>query len=318
MVKVYIHIVISILIVINIFVHMIGITCLVCLPRFSMIESQRLYLLNLSLSEVCLTLMELAKRLVYITTNSEYNIISEYIKVIQFSSAAMVYYFIMIYLTADRFFVVYLHLKYPLYWSKNKTRNLLAVTWVVFIILAIVLALLYKYLSIDYNRIFYIYTWPITEAVFLVVAFGTYGYVIQKVYKRNKARNAYETLRQRSKFNNTATPSPQQYQSILKQPAFYVPTLLILTFVLLQVVPDLTVSFVIFSGRTVSENVNTAVFITYMISILLDAVIYIILLPCVKELFIKKLISLRLMKQRNNNKTIRMTNISDTDTLPSS
>ena len=153
----------------------------------------------------------------------------------------MVYYFIMIYLTADRFFVVYLHLNYPLYWSKGKTRNLLVVTWVVFIILAIVLALLYKCLSIDYNRVFYIYTWPITEAVFLVVAFGRYGYVIQKVYKRNKSRIAYETLRQRSKLNNTAAPSPQQYQSIFKQPAFYVPTLLILTFVLLQVVPDLTV-----------------------------------------------------------------------------
>ena len=55
-----------------------------------------------------------------------------------------------------------------------------------------------------------------------------------------------------------------------------------------------------------------------MISILLDAVIYIILLRCVKEIFIKKLISLKLMKEKNNNNTISMTNISDTDKLPSS
>ena len=318
MIQDHIHVIVIIICIVNVVVHMIGLYCLICLRRSAMNGSQRLFLLHLSLSELCLSLLEMMKRFIYITINSNDNIVMEYIKIIQFSSAAMVYYFIMIYMTTDRFFAIYLNVKYKLYWSEHKARRLLISTWLVFFILAIVISLLYNYKSIDYNKLFYIYTWPITEAVFLIVAFGTYGYVIHKVHKRNKTSSVYRTSSPPSRNNNTITGISQHNNSIIMQPAFYLPTLLISSFVLLQVAPDLTVLFVIFSGGTVSEGVHTGVFITYMLSILLDAVIYILLSPYVKQMLIKKFIGIKHAKQTSNNTFIRITEIHKTYILSSS
>ena len=310
MVQDHIHVIVIVISIFNVVVHITGIYCLICLRRSAMNGSQRLFLLHLSISELCLSLIELTKRFIYMTNKSNDNTIAEYMKIIQFSSAAMVYYFIMIYMTADRFFAVYLNMKYKLYWSECKARRLLISTWVIFFILAIVISLLYKYKSIDYNKLFYIYTWPITEAVFLVVAFGTYGYVIQRVHKRNKSTNVYRTSSQHFNINNNIKAPSQERRSILMQPSFYLPTVLILTFILLQVIPDLTVLFVIFSGETVSDTVVTGVFMAYMISIFLDAVIYILLSPLVKRMVINKFFTIKPKGRRNFSTRIPLTQIS--------
>ena len=273
--------------------------------------NQRLFLFHLSLSETCLTFIETAKRILYISFHSEHTMIIEYMNIVQFSSAAMVYLFIMIYLTVDRFFELYLNIRYPLYWSERKTKRLLTATWIVFIILAIVLSFLYKYQSIDYERLFYIYTWPITEAVFLVVAFWTYGYVIRKLYESyTSINNSRQSSINKFNMNNNNMPKSSKNQSQFKKSAFYLPTLLILTFVLLQVVPDLTILFVVLSGNSVSAHVYTAVFMTYMVSIFLDAIIYIFLSPYVKQMLMRKLISMKVMERPNVKKLSIQSDIS--------
>ena len=125
---------------------------LICLPYSSMNSTQRLFLLHLSLSEFCLTFMEMIKRILHITLRSQDNYILEYLNIIQFSSAAMVYYLIMIYLTADRFFELYLSIKYNLYWSETKSKGLLITTWLVFVMVTIIILLLYIYKSLNYNK----------------------------------------------------------------------------------------------------------------------------------------------------------------------
>ena len=144
---------------------------------------QRLFLLHLSLSEFCLTFLEMLRRIIYNIINSENSAITEYINIVKCSSAAMVFYSIMIYLTVDRFCHLYLGFKYTLYCYERKTKRLLIVTWIVFVLLTIVLTLLNRYQLIDYRKLFYIYIWPVTEVVFLAVAFGTYGYAVILVYR---------------------------------------------------------------------------------------------------------------------------------------
>ena len=263
---------------------------LLIILRYSTMDGcQRLFLFHLSLSEFCLTVLEMIKRFIFIIVNSEANVITEYINVIQFSSASMVYYFTMIYMTSDRFFALYLNMKYPLYWSEKKTKRLLVVTWIVFILMAICLSFLYKYQLIDYNKVFYLYIWPITESIFLLIAFGTYGYIIRMIYNNNRS-NSIKTIILQSNISIDATTVKPKARSIYSNSAFYLPTLLILTFVFLQVVPDVIIFFVMISGRTVSAGVSAGVFITYMFSILTDAIIYILLSPFVKRIFIRKII----------------------------
>ena len=297
MAETHIHIIIIIICIINSILHLSGMYFLTCLRYSAMNGCQRLFLFHLSLSEFGLTFLETTKRIVYIVINTEESIITEYINIIQFSSTSMVYYFIMIYLTVDRFFELYLNMKYPFYRSERKTRHLLRFTWIVFVTLAILLSVLYKYYSIDYNKLFYIYIWPITEVIFVIVAIGTYGYVMRMIYENKKSINLVRRAILHSVNNDNLTAGTQN-RSVFKESAFYLPTLIILTFVLFQVVPDLTVFFVMISGRTISEGVYSGVFITYMFSIFTDAVIYIFLSPYVKGMLIRKLIKVKIMKQK--------------------
>ena len=279
----YIHSVILLICLLNVLLHLTGMYLLISLRNSTMNGNQRLLLLNLSLSEFCLAFIEIVKRCIYITINSNESVITQYINIIQFSSAAMVFYFIMIYMTADRFFHIYLSIRYPLYWSKTKTMRLVWVTWIVCIILSVLLSFLHKYQLVDYKQLFYIYLWPITELLFLAIAFGTYGYAFKTVYRGRKNKSGL-------------TRSKIKRKSIFRQPALYLPSLLIFTFVVLQVVPDLTIVFVTLRGKTLSEEAFNGVYITYMVSILLDAIIYILLSPYVKRMLIQKLVSINLMR----------------------
>ena len=154
------------------------------------------------------------------------------------------------------------------------------------------------------------YIWPATDAVFLVVALGTYGYIIQKVYKRNKSTSFFKTSSKISDItkntttgsqqNQNTTTGSQQNQSFFMKPTFYVPILLILTFLFLIVAPDLALAFVILSGKTVSEDILSGVFMAYLVSTLLDAIIYILLSPHVRRMLTKKLISIKHTCRKNN------------------
>ena len=150
----HIHTIIIIICAFTILLHLIGMYLLICVRNSVMNGDQRLFLFHLRLSEFCLTFMEMLRRIIYIFINSENSAITEYMNIIKFSSAAMVFYVIMIYVTVDRFFHLYLGFKYPLYWYGRKTKRLLIVTWIVFLLLTIVHTLLHRYQLIDYRNCF--------------------------------------------------------------------------------------------------------------------------------------------------------------------
>ena len=285
----HIHTIIIIICAFTILLHLIGMYLLICVRHSAMNGDQRLFLFHLSLSEFCLTFMEMLRRIIYIFINSENSAITEYMNIIKFSSAAMVFYVIMIFVTVDRFVHLHLGFKYPLYWYERKTKRLLTVTWIVFVLLTIVLTVLHMYQLIDYRKLFYIYIWPVTEVVFLAVAFGTYGYAVILVYRSSSDKCSLRC----------SIHSSFKWQSIFKKPAFYLPTLLILSFVLFQVVPDLIVFFVMLSGNTLSRHVVNGVCITYMVSMSLDAVMYILLSPYVKTMLFQKLAIINAMIPRS-------------------
>ena len=295
----HIHTVIIIICSFNTLLHLIGMYLLICVRHSAMNGDQRLFLLHLSLSEFCLTFLEtefcltfleMVRRIIYNIINSENSAITEYINIIKCSSAAMVFYSIMIYLTVDRFLHLYFGFKYTLYWYERKTKRLLIVTWILFVLLTIVLTLLNRNQLIDYRKLFYIYIWPITEVVFLVVAFGTYGYAVILVH-----RSSSDKCSLRCSIHSTF-----KWQYIFKKPAFYLPTVLILIFVLFQVVPDLIVFFVLISGNVLSQYLVNGACITYMVSISLDTVLYILLSPYVKTMLFQKLTNINAMLPRRN------------------
>ena len=82
--------------------------------------------------------------------------------------------------------------------------------------------------------------------------------------------------------------------ALLKETKFYIPMLLVVTFIVFMVVPDLVMLFYGILGGNMSETLTVFCSISYSVSNIADGVIYIFLQPAVMSLlrkFIGKLIN---------------------------
>lgn len=257
-------------------------------------RSQRILLINLSLSETCFMVCEVLK-----IAFKRYANIHHFVSIVQLTGFDSMYYFVMIYLTADRFFEMYLNLVYSLYWNGKRAQNLL-VLWVISAGLATVAFLLNYFELQKYVRLCYVVICPIMEVIFLVVAIVTYGYIIRTswhLYRKNRKVLASCSSTTTTDCFTTSTglsSADANHRGGKKQPSrrsfqrkLLLPSLLILTFVFFMFIPDVVLMFRYIRdlhGPSLDEWMSV-VFTIYFLAFTADAVIYIFLFP-VRRLFL--------------------------------
>lgn len=284
--------------------HAIGLYILHTLKGSNTINgSQRIFLFNLSLSEFSVMSCEPIKAVLKFHHQHR---LKEFVTIIQLAGFSLVYYFSMVYLTADRFFEMYLNLKYHLYWNELSTRYLMWSVWFICCLVNVVCCLLYEYEDVNIIRVCYIYIFPICELIFIIVALITYTYVIKIAFIMFRKRRRIgvvvnqvvynDQLSQISTCNSTVsttTTTTTQHRMkkrvMFREPAFYVPTLLIMTFIVFMVIPDLIYLFAVLNFISITEEFRAGIFMTYFVSFTCDAVIYIFLSPPVRKTLLKKL-----------------------------
>ena len=90
----------------------------------------------------------------------------------------------MIFLTLDRFFSIFLNIKYPLFWTYSKTIKLVIGAWI-FNLLMLVAFWLNRVSLTVLNTYLYV----IFDILFLVTSIGTYTYIIAMIRKKQKVCN---------------------------------------------------------------------------------------------------------------------------------
>lgn len=284
-------IVTNVLRLITIILHIIGIHLLVTLHRNGSRTPERIFLINLSISEVMFNFFDILTTpltdLASFSANAS-SIVTDvqgYIFILSGYGVVPVYFLSMIYLTIDRLLDIILSIKYHLYCDTKKAKLTLKVTWVISTSTALSLAFLHGFTTVDLVSPCLKYVYPTFEIIFIVLAFITYGFLFHK-YRKSRIPPVQVVGSQ-----NRAPTVLECFQTS----RFHVPVLLIASFLIFVTVADLMYTFGVAVNYSKMSLVNEICRMSIVIGCLSDAIIYIFISPSVKHLLLKKL---RWKKQR--------------------
>lgn len=275
--------------VINSVMHTVGCYILVRQYRNGKDTPQQAYIINLSLAEAlqnffCSLFVSPGLAQIPDHAAATVDMLQQTIVIIVEISINLVYYVSMIFITFDKFFEIWLNLKYPLYWSVRKAKYLLKATWLVCALACIVCLTAYKLKVFDY----YPYIWYIylsLDVVFVTTATIAYVFIFIK-YKQTRQVPAHIAHSHENLTRNN------NIFDVFRHSRFYMTVLLISSFIVFKVTPD--VLFFIFRVADDREDISVyeldmVVFHSWAISDFLDAWIYIFAQKTVRKMLYRTL-----------------------------
>lgn len=253
---------------IAIILHVIAINFLLHFrTNFLCSHNQRICLLNMCFTELLLSIIGIIGKLLFVLG---YRYAAEWVIIWQDGFLNVWYILIMVFLTFDRLLTVHFHLRYEVYWSTRKTKVSLITICIMSMQVNLILLLIPGNTLDDKFHIIISYVWPVLDGIFVLVALVTYIYLYIRL-ERNKMDqlNQLKSLR-----NNARRKSSACFKKVKK--GFYLPTFLILSFVLTWMVPDLILTYYYSNHKPIEEYMHLAVSLVYPIALILDAVLYIL------------------------------------------
>ena len=198
------------------------------------------------------------------------------------------YMLLMIVITIDRFLIIYLNIKYPLYCTPRKI--VIVVILILCFCLFFFFGFLSKYLSSQTwnpHRILYLFVYPVIQFMFLLTAILTYIYIYRQL-KRNKEpkHNSVQHMQDSKKDTNS---------KVRKRFNIFVPNLIILTFILFHVLPHTVWSIKFWFEFNLPTSVSYFVALTIDLGLIADPMIYVFSLESAR----KKIKRLQLSRLNN-------------------
>ena len=253
-----------IIMLINISLHTIGIYLLRCHQKNTGGDVQDVYIMNMNVVEIALNLFSLLLMLLHSVQLVNFaEKIVEYIYIIDHTVLNFTFYMNTVYLALNKLLNILLNLKYSVYWNIQKAKYLVFGTWIVGVVISVCIILSFELSEFDYE-IFDMYFFIILDCLVLFVSISSYGYIFHK-YKETR----------RLPFQGKHQPN-QSIFYIFRKSKFYVCVLLILTFSVFVIIPDLI--FECLNIYHANDNVQSLLFVIaflYAISYSVDAIIYI-------------------------------------------
>lgn len=143
------------------------------------------------------------------------------------SAGGIMYFTVMTFLTLDRFAEVKLNLKYPVYCTTKKTITMLFLAFIISLLLFVGLLI---YL-VDENNDWYNWHKFLFSYLVTIIAFITYIYIFKKLRKNRLA------LKKMINQLNKNQTRDRQFKKTQRNPKIFLPSLIILTFILFAIIP---------------------------------------------------------------------------------
>ena len=275
----------------NISIHVVGFYLLLCLkPK----KVQHWFVISLSITEIIKNVVIELTTIpdVMDLSDETWLVIDEihvYLAITYDYGITTLYYMTMYYITLDRLLRILLSMSYPLYWNIKKTKILLLSTWVFSVLVCTILSLIYKFCGADNGLSYFIYvddteaaivaySHPCIDTIFLLLAIATYWTIFCK----------YALSRRRISISSNNRNVESSFQIFIRSP-FFVPVLLILSFIIFTVFPNLIFAYYEFSGEEISYTLDVICYILFATSDLCDAFIYIFVQKQVRNTLLKKI-----------------------------
>ena len=182
-----------------------------------------------------------------------------FIRILDFTLRLMLYFF-MILVTIDRFLIFYLNIKYSNYCTTKRLFKLILSTIAVLltIILSVTMSIYCKKITFDYISTSMPIIHIFLDTLYVFVATATFIYVIAVYKKQLKLR----------KISSIGNEKDNQLK-------LFVPTLLIVTFILFIVLPDILYMLMVYGILKFHKQIVRLLLIAYHFGLLLDPLAFI-------------------------------------------
>ena len=269
---------------INIIIHSIGLYLLQCLHKSNEEDVQYIYIINLSAVEIfgnvlwfLVDLLNLIK--VFIPPTSLMIKAHAYLSFVICTVFLLVYYLSMVFIAIDKLLEIWLNIKYPLYWNAKKAKYLITGTWILGCFFCFSIIIAYNFGGFKYQIPFVKYVYPTFDLLCIFIVVTCFSYIFH-IYKKAQTNSPYRV--------RASTHRTSVFYIFLKS-RFYTVFLLIFTFLIFVIIPDLIYLFNIIRNNGILKSPTGTLLILYHISFLSDAWIYIFLQPAIRRLLWKKL-----------------------------
>ena len=256
----------------SIILHSSGIYLLSAAYRGDRRRTQVILMINLAISELLLSLGVLSRNAVMLFSkgNALSVKVANFIFMMEITTFSLVFYATMALIPLHRCFTILIGLRSMNSWSSSKTRIICYITWGCSILAGAIFITLKYFLKFEQKAVLFAYSHSLMDCAMVIIFVVTYG-LIYKKFKRSE-RFFTNTMHRR------ATNSK-----------FYIQTLLIVTFIIFIVLPDIIIFFYVMILKRESPILFAAVSISYTLSVMVDATIYIFLQKPVRKILVGKI-----------------------------
>ena len=262
-------------------IHILGIYVLTKRSRL-ISRNQKLYLISLSISEITLSINHIIINTAHLisSTHTPKSIWVVIIEIMHYDGAWIINLTTMIMLTLDRFAKVLLNVRYPRYITRKRTLFIVFLIWFVSALITAIFTALYFIYSIPYFYISYRYIYPVLDTAVVLNAIVTYSYIYVKI------RRSSNYIRIPSKKMHRALPHQFTIHRKRRQ-RFFVPVIILLTFILFVYIPDVIhfTNIHTVNNQKLFTRVST---VLYSINLVSDAAVYIFFQRGTRKLLFKK------------------------------
>ena len=248
--------------------HLFGLILLLISKFNHADKTQRLYFMMLSSGEAIISFYWV---LLYNLSDLK-DILSQQLDVISFIGlfGCMVTYEAMIFMTLDRFFSIFLNIKYPLYWKYGHTEKLVIALTLVNSLLCLTIWLT-KVRRQDIELWFYL----TFDILFLITATFTYTYVFIKIKQNQKIKSSISQQQQGQSTTSSLNSNRTNYRRPKKQSRqLFSVFLLVITFFIFTVISDFCLFYIHITDHKIQIWQFTTLSTSYSISNTCDFLIY--------------------------------------------
>ena len=277
--------------VLGIILHSVGTYSLIYLYHSSTQKTQRVYLINFSITEIILNTLGSIRFIVeLIASPSQPEGILKIIDTYSHKTLVTIsitFYLFMILFTVDRLVKIRLSFRYRLFCNESKAKMASLVTWIFTLLLTVAAILAAIFTTFDYMYATFVYVYPTFDCLFIVIAIVTYSLIFKKYRSsRNKVKGHGVDKNNQSSDLNTTEHHGVENKGLwerMKKSFLFMPSLLIITFIMFYCVPHLTYLLVGVVFKSPSQTLFTVCELSFLTGVLLDAIIYIYYLPDVRR-----------------------------------
>ena len=278
----------TILLLANLFIQSVGLHLLTSVQADDGNDAQLIYITNLCVVELIITVIWIVKGTFSVISFSLFGTVSatitkinEYVAIVTCAILWFNIYMSMHYIIIDKLLQVILNIKYPTHCNVKNARSVVTATWVAGIFACACIAIPYEIVEVNYeeiNSMFYISF----GVVFMIFGIGAYSFIFYRYIQArfDPCQRRILSFRRQSLFH------------VFKHSRFAISVLLMTSFVLFVIIPDVLIGF----AGIVKTRDNGMLDIHFVLllalhqfSFICDGYIYIFMQPEVRRLFSRKL-----------------------------